>query len=89
MNNGSAREALYLISEDEKEQRIDLFLALREKGLTRSRIQSLIKEECVKVNGLSVKASYKLKPDDRVIIILPAAVPCEIKPEPVDFSLIY
>jgi len=89
VNNGSAREALYIISGDEKEQRIDRFLALREKGLTRSRIQSLIKEECVKVNGLPAKASYKLKPNDRVSIALPVAVPSEIKPEPVDFSLIY
>jgi 23S rRNA pseudouridine1911/1915/1917 synthase len=89
VNNRSARESLHLISEKEKEQRIDLFLASRERGLTRSRIQSLIKGQCIKVNGLPVKASYKLRPNDRVSIAIPPAIPCEIKPEPVDFSLIY
>jgi 23S rRNA pseudouridine1911/1915/1917 synthase len=89
VNNGSPSEALHLISGEEKEQRIDLFLASRERGLTRSRIQSLIKEQYIKVNGLPVKASYKLRPNDRVSIIIPPAASCEIKPEPVDFSLIY
>jgi 23S rRNA pseudouridine1911/1915/1917 synthase len=89
VNNRSARESLYLISEKEKEQRIDLFLASLEKDLTRSRIQSLIKDQCVTVNGLSVKTSYKLKADDQVSIIIPPAIPCEIRPEPVDFSIIY
>ena len=89
MNNGSPREALHLISGEEKEQRIDRFLASREKGLTRTRIQSLIKEQFIKVNGIPVKASYKLRPNDSVSITIPPAAPCEIKPEPVDFSLIY
>lgn len=89
MNNGSVREALYLISGKEKDQRIDLFLALREKDLTRSRIQSLIKDRYVQVNGLPVKTGYKLKTNDRVRIIVPPPIPCEIVPQPVDFSLIY
>jgi len=89
VNNESAREAFHLISEVEKEQRIDLFLASRERDLTRSRIQSLIKEQCIKVNGLPVKASYKLRPKDRISIAIPPAAPCEIMPEPVDFHLVY
>jgi 23S rRNA pseudouridine1911/1915/1917 synthase len=89
VNNRSARESLHLISEKEKEQRIDLFLASMERGLTRSRIQSLIKGQCIKVNGLPVKASYKLRTNDSVSIVIPPATPCEIKPEPVAFSLIY
>ena len=89
MNNESARKNIYLISENEKEQRIDLFLALHDKGLTRSRIQSLIKDQWIKVNGFPVKASYKLKTNDRILIVVPQAAPCEIKPESVDFSIIY
>lgn len=89
MRNASARETLYLISEKDKEKRIDLFLASQEKDLTRSRIQALIKDRWVKVNGLPVKTGYKLKPGDNVEIVVPPASPCEIKPEPVDFSLVY
>lgn len=89
MSNEADRETFYLISEKEKEQRIDLFLAAREMGLTRSRIQALIKDQFVKVNGLPVKTGYRLRPNDRVGITVPPAIPCEINPEPVDFSLVY
>jgi len=89
VKNGTAREVSYLISEKEKEQRIDLFLASQERDLTRSRIQSLIKDQCVKVNGHPVKTGYKLKTNDQVGFIIPPAVPCEVKPEPMDLSLIY
>jgi len=89
VDNGSDRETFYSVSEKEKEQRIDMFLASREKDLTRSRIQSLIKDQCVKVNGLSIKTSYRLKTNDQVHFIIPPATPCEIRPEAVDFSVIY
>jgi 23S rRNA pseudouridine1911/1915/1917 synthase len=89
VDNSPGREVSYLISENEKEQRIDQFLASREKDLTRSRIQSLIKEQHISVNGLPVKSSYKLKANDRVHLIFPPAAPCEIRPEHVDFSVIY
>lgn len=89
MSNGPDRETFYLISERDKEQRIDLFLASKERGLTRSRIQALIKDQCVKVNGLPVKTGYRLRLNDRVGIIIPPATPSEIRPEPVDFSLVY
>jgi len=89
VNNGPVREAIHIISEEEKEQRIDLFLAIRESNLTRSRIQALIKEQCVKVNGLPVKASYKLRPKDQVCITIPPVAPSKITPEPVKFSLVY
>ena len=89
MNKGSARETVYSVSEKEKEQRIDMFLASREKDLTRSRIQSLIRDGYAKVNELPIKAGYRLKTNDQVHFIIPPAAPCEIRPEPVEFSLIY
>lgn len=89
MNKEAAREAFYIISEKEKDQRIDMFLALREKDLTRSRIQSLIRDQAVKINGIPVKTSYRLKPDDQIDFIIPPATPCEVRPEAVDFSVIY
>jgi 23S rRNA pseudouridine1911/1915/1917 synthase len=89
VDNRSAREAIYSVSEEEREQRIDMFLASREKELTRSRIQSLIKDLCVQVNGIAVKASHRLRAGDQVRFIIPGATPSEIMPEPVAFSLIH
>jgi 23S rRNA pseudouridine1911/1915/1917 synthase len=85
----AARETIYSISEGEKDQRIDMFLASREKDLTRSRIQSLIKNQAVKVNEIPVKTSYRLKLDDKVHFIIPPAAPSEVKPEAVDFRVVY
>jgi len=85
----AARETIYTISEREKDLRIDMFLASRGKDLTRSRIQSLIKDQAVKVNGIPVKTSYRLKLDDKVHFIIPPAAPCEVTPEAVDFPVVY
>jgi 23S rRNA pseudouridine1911/1915/1917 synthase len=89
VDNYAAREIFYSIFEEEKDQRLDMFLASREKALTRSRIQSLIKNQSVKVNGLPVKTSYRLKTGDHVHVVIPPVVPCEIRPEAVDFPIIY
>lgn len=78
----------FLVGE-EKDQRVDLFLAFRKKDLTRSRVQELIRQRLVKVNGSSTKASYRLKKGDRVELSIPAAQPCVLRPEPVEFSIIY
>ena len=69
--------------------RIDAFLAAQEKGLTRSRIQSLIREGHIKVNKLTPKSSYKLRTGDSIRLFIPQAVPYALKPEKVDFSLVY
>jgi 23S rRNA pseudouridine1911/1915/1917 synthase len=85
----AAREIFCSVSENEKDQRIDMFLASRERDLTRSRIQSLIKDQAVKVNGIPVKTSYRLKLDDKVHFIIPPAAPSEVRPEAVDFQIVY
>jgi 23S rRNA pseudouridine1911/1915/1917 synthase len=88
-DNGSQKEFFYSISEKEKDQRIDLFLASQQKTLTRSRIQSLIKDQFVKVNGFSVKSGNRLKLNDKVHFVLPPATPCEVIPEEVSFPVIF
>jgi 23S rRNA pseudouridine1911/1915/1917 synthase len=89
VDNGADREAFYSISEKEKDQRIDMFLASQEGDLTRSRIQSLIKDNCVKVNGIPVKTSYRLKSNDQVHFTIPPASPSTLIPEAVDFPVIH
>ena len=89
MDNESNRTTFYSISEDDKGQRIDAFLATRVKDLTRSRIQSLIRDGHVKVNELSPKTSYRLKVGDSISLLIPPLAPYRIEPEPVEFSLIH
>jgi 23S rRNA pseudouridine1911/1915/1917 synthase len=69
--------------------RIDLYLASNLKELTRSRIQSLIKEGNVKVNRTAVKTSYRLKAGDNIVLSIPPSSPYLLNPEPLDLSIIF
>lgn len=89
MDNESGRISFYSITEEDKDKRIDSFLALHLEDLTRSKGQSLIRDGHVKVNELTVKTSYRLRPGDKISIFIPPAAPSIIEPEPVDFSLIH
>ncbi len=50
--------------------RIDKFLMDRLPNVTRNRVQHGIKEGFVKVNGTEVKPSYKVHPEDEIVIAL-------------------
>jgi 23S rRNA pseudouridine1911/1915/1917 synthase len=77
------------VTEGEKDQRIDSFLASQVESLTRSRVQDLIQQKLVEVNGAPVKASHRLKAGDRIHLTVPAARPCRLEPESVEFSVIH
>lgn len=51
--------------------RIDKFLFDRLSNATRSKIQGAIKLGFVLVNGQPIKANYKVRPDDNIVISLP------------------
>ena len=51
--------------------RIDKFLTNRMEGASRNRIQTAADAGNILVNGVPVKSSYKVKPLDRVSIVMP------------------
>lgn len=71
--------------------RIDKFLSNHFKNSTRTRIQNAIATDSVLVNGTPVKASYKVKPEDKISISLsePPREPSEIIPENIPINIIY
>jgi 23S rRNA pseudouridine1911/1915/1917 synthase len=83
------RATLFIIADNGKDQRIDLFLSCQMEDLTRSRIQALIRDGFVTVNGKTPKISYRLKKYDQVRLVVPPAKSYHIEPEEVEFSLIY
>ncbi len=89
MTNESSREVHFLALEEDKDTRVDTFLAKRESGLTRSRIQGLIREGNIKINSLPVKASYRLKTGDEIELLVPPSIPYALEPEPVELIYIY
>lgn len=73
----------------DKDRRIDVYLAEKHTSLSRSQIRRLIQEGRVKVNGKTVKASHKIKPNDLISIEVPPPGPLSIQPEKVPFTILY
>ncbi|MCX7918232.1 MAG: RluA family pseudouridine synthase [bacterium] len=70
--------------------RIDLFLAKQpELGLSRARIQSLLAQGLIKVNGKTVKPSYQLRTNDCIDIIIPEPEPLTIESEQIPLDIYY
>ncbi len=70
-------------------QRLDLYLAghLAAPGLTRSRIQQLVRDGQVLVNGVSLrKARYLVREGDSLLVMIPSPVSSELAAEPVVFT---
>lgn len=81
----------HLFTIEKAGQRLDLYLAtqLEDEGLTRSRIQQLIREGMVTVNGVTRKAKYLLQPGDDITVAVPPAAPSELVGEPVEFVTLH
>lgn len=69
--------------------RLDKYLSLQLSEITRSFLQKLIKEGYVKVEEQSVKANYKLKPDQKISVTIPPPKETEILPENIPLDILY
>jgi 23S rRNA pseudouridine1911/1915/1917 synthase len=70
-------------------ERLDAFLAGRLAELSRSRIQTLIREQFILVNGHPAKPRDAVKPGDRITIALPEAVPLDAAPQAIPLEILY
>ncbi len=70
--------------------RIDKFLTNRMEGISRNRIQTAADAGNILVNGSAVKSSYKVKPSDRIQIVMPYPLrELEIIPENIPLDIPY
>ena len=73
-----------------KKERIDKFLAAQLEGASRAKIQKYIEENQVLVNGEPVRASYKISPDDKIVVSIPtSAPPDKVVPEDIPLNVVY
>lgn len=80
----------YQINSDDIEPvRIDKYLAEYFEDFTRNRIQNLLADNLVSVNGKVIKANYKVKCGDAIEVIVPDAVEPDILPEDIDLDIIH
>mgnify|MGYP006277771165 FL=1 len=74
----------------EKEQRLDVVLTGMLEDLSRTRVQGLIKDGHVRVNGSTVrKKAEVIAPGAELQIRIPAAEPSELQPEPIPLEILF
>jgi len=86
---GTGREITLRVGNSIKERRIDKYLHGRFSNFSRAMLQEIIKAGAVKVNGKTVKPSFKLSPADTVELTLPELPSKEIEPEDIPLNIIY
>ena len=76
-----ARRIDILVPPDTSPLRLDLFLSQSDPTLSRSRIQRLIADGCVTMDGRSPRPSCKVKAGDRIVLLVPDPAPSPLLPQ--------
>ena len=79
----------WTVEEQEDKSRVDRFLADATEEFSREYLAGLIGEGRVTVNGETVKKNHRLQPGDQVVLEVPAPQPVQIRPQPMDLSILY
>jgi 23S rRNA pseudouridine1911/1915/1917 synthase len=69
--------------------RLDAFLAIHIEGWSRARLQRLIEDEEVLVNGKAAKGSYKVHPGDQIEVELTASPTTALVAEDIPLNIVY
>lgn len=86
----SENPSLHLsVSSANEGERLDAFLASHIEGWSRARLQRLIEEADVLVNGHTVKSSYKLRFGDEIEVELIAPPSKSFAPEDIPLNIVY
>ena len=78
-----------IIVEDSSAERLDAYLAARLPDLSRSRIQTLIREQYILVSGKPAKPRDAVKEGDIIAIALPEAVPLDNVAQDIPLEILY
>ena len=79
----------FIVTAGESPKRLDHFLANREPYYSRTALQRLIEDGHITVDNKVVKPSHKVKPGDRILLIVPRPEPLDIQPEPIPLHILH
>ncbi len=82
------KQELILTAETPK-QRLDKFVMEHLDGLSRTQVQTLIRDGLVTVDGSVEKTGFKFKGGETIHITLPVEEEIELQPEDIDLDMIY
>ena len=78
-----------IATEEDEDMRLDAFIA-KNSTLSRSRVQQLLAEECIKIKDEVVKkASFRIKAGQSIAVRLPAPVSYDVVAEAIDLDIVY
>ena len=88
---GSAAESslLFIVAPEDAGTRLDSYLAARITGWSRARLQRLIEDEEVLVNGKPTKGSYKVHAGDEIEVELTQPPTTSFVPEDIPLNIVY
>ena len=78
-----------IVTAGESPKRLDHFLASHEPYYSRSALQRLIEEGHITVDEQVVKPSRKIKPGDKILLVVPRPEPLDIQPEPIPLHILH
>ena len=82
-------EASYVAEKADAGERLDVFLAARAPGLSRSRIQALIKSGHVLLDAHQARPADKLRRGNVVTLVVPPATPVSTEPEAIALNILF
>ena len=85
----SQADFAFVADETHAGERLDRVIADQVEDLSRTRIQTLIKEGLVTINGESGKPSYKLEEGDQIAVHLPEPETSEVIPEDIPLDVLH
>ena len=77
------------VDENDENTRLDSFLSSLTDGLSRTKLQNLIKSGDVTVNGISKKPSYLINENDKIEFNIPDDQTVKIEPENISLDIVY
>ena len=78
-----------IVNEGNVGKRIDIFVPMIEKNISRSMVQKLIEQKNIRVNNKEMKHSYKLKLNDEIELTIPEAREIDLKAQDIPLKVIY
>ncbi|HUI30026.1 MAG TPA: RluA family pseudouridine synthase [Candidatus Acidoferrales bacterium] len=84
------RKVEFIVAPGQKKERIDKFLSAQLEGSSRAKVQKYIDDSRVLVNGEPVRASYKILPNDAIVVNIPTSAPLgRVTPEEIPLEVVY
>jgi 23S rRNA pseudouridine1911/1915/1917 synthase len=88
-SKNGAENLSFMVSDEDTGLRLDRFLATRSGDLSRTRIQELIAQGRVSVNGIITKPSHRLEAGQQVGIEIPQSEPPGVTAEAIPLDVLY